>query len=136
MGARIVLLSDLDFPDRLYRGVFGGLGALGRVEDAEAIARALRGGKPETPAALTFQQFAAARPTNDLEALAACMEGLGRSGRVDSKRLAEIWTPILLVARDLDDLAPDAPKLATQLPTPRLCLLPRPHPPIPAPSRP
>src|SRR5260370_39157998 len=124
MGARIVLLSDLDFPDRLYRAVFGGLGAFGRVEDAEAIARALRGGKAETPAALTFQQFAAARPTNDLEALAACMEGLGRSGRVDSKRLAETWTPILLVAGDRDDIAPDAPKLAAQIPTARLVVIP------------
>src|SRR5260370_16096898 len=136
MGARIGLHSALDFPDRLYRAVFGGLGAFGRVEDAEAIARALRGGKPETPAALTFQQFAAARPTNDLEALAACMEGLGRSGRVDRKRLAEIWTPILLVAGGRDDLPPDAPKLAAQSPTARLRLLPRRAPLHTLPARP
>ena len=124
MGARIGLQSALDFPDRLYRAVLGGLGAFGRVEDAEAIARALRGGKPETPSALTFQRFAAARPTNDLEALAACMEGLGRSGRVDGTRLATIWTPILLVAGDRDDIAPDAPKLAAQIPTARLVMIP------------
>jgi pimeloyl-ACP methyl ester carboxylesterase len=39
MGARIGLQSVLDFPDRLHRAVLGGLGAFGRVEDAEAIAR-------------------------------------------------------------------------------------------------
>src|SRR5260370_23609984 len=125
MGARIGLQSALDFPDRLYRAVLGGLGAFGRVEDAEAIARGLRGGKPATPSALTLQRFAAARPTNDLEALAACMEGLGRSGRVDSKLLADIWTPILLVAGDRDDIAPGAPKLAAQIPTAKLVLIPR-----------
>src|SRR5260370_9712117 len=135
MGARIGLHAALDFPERVYRAVLGGVGAFGRVEDAEAIARALRGGKAETPAALTFQRFAAARPTNDLEALAACMEGLGRSGRADRERLAGIWTPILLVAGDRDDIAPDAPRLAAQIPAARLVMIPgRDHPStVPAP---
>jgi pimeloyl-ACP methyl ester carboxylesterase len=124
MGARIGLQSVLDFPDRLHRVVLGGLGAFGRVEDADAIARALRGGKPETPSALSFQRFAAARPANDLEALAACMEALGRTARVDRQQLAAIWTPILLVAGDLDDIAPDAPKLAARIPTARLVMIP------------
>jgi pimeloyl-ACP methyl ester carboxylesterase len=124
MGARIGLQSALDFPDRLIRVVLGGLGAFGRVEDAEAIAQALRGGKPETPAALSFQRFAAARPANDLEALAACMEALGRTSRVDRKQLEAIWTPILLVAGDRDDIAPNAPKLAAQIPTARLVMIP------------
>src|SRR5258708_20208781 len=78
MGARIGLQSTLDFPDRLYRAVLGGLGAFGRVEDAEAIARALRGGTPETPSALTSQRFAAAPPPNDLQPLPASMEGSRR----------------------------------------------------------
>ena len=124
MGARIGLQSVLDFPDRLHRAVLGGLGTFGRVEDAEAIARALRGGKPDTAAALSFQRFAAARPTNDLEALAACMEALGRTGRADQQQLAAIWTPILLVAGDRDDIAPGAPKLAAQIPTARLVMIP------------
>src|SRR5260370_10016256 len=94
MGARIGLHAALDFPDRLHRAVLGGLGPFGRVVDSAAIARALRGGKPVTPAALTFQRFAAARPTNDLEALAACMEGLGGSGRADRERLAGLLTPL------------------------------------------
>ncbi len=124
MGARIGLQSVLDFPDRLHRAVLGGLGTFGRVEDAEAIARALRGGKPDSAAALSFQRFAAARPTNDLEALADCMEALGRTGRADRQQLAAIWTPILLVAGDRDDIAPGAPKLAAQIPTARLVMIP------------
>ncbi len=85
---------------------------------------ALRGGKAETSTALTFQRFAAARPTNDLEALAACMEGLGRTARVDKHRLAAIWTPILLVAGDRDDIARDVPTLAAEIPTARLVTIP------------
>jgi pimeloyl-ACP methyl ester carboxylesterase len=124
MGARIGLQSALDFPDRMHRAVLGGLGASGGIGEAGAIARALRGGKPETASALTFQRFAAGRPTNDLEALAACMEGLGRSARVDRHQLAAIWTPILLVAGDRDDIALDVPKLAGEIPTARLVMIP------------
>ena len=124
MGARIGLQSVVDFPERLTRVVLGGLGASGGIEEAGAIARALRGGKPETAPALTFQRFAAARPTNDLEALAACMEGLGRTARVDRQQLAAVWTPILLVAGDRDDIARNAPKLAAEIPTARLVMIP------------
>jgi pimeloyl-ACP methyl ester carboxylesterase len=124
MGARIGLQSAIDFPDRLHRAVLGGLGASGGPDEAGAIARALRGAKPETASALTFQRFAAARPSNDLEALAACMEGLGRSVRLDKQQLAAIWTPILLVAGDRDDIARGAPKLAGEIPTARLVMIP------------
>jgi pimeloyl-ACP methyl ester carboxylesterase len=124
MGARIGLQAVLDFPERIRGAVLGGMGVSGAASAAAPIVRALRGGEPETPAALSFQRFATARPSNDLEALAACMEGLGRSGRVDRKRLADIWTPILLVAGDRDDIAPDAPKLAAQIPTARLVVIP------------
>lgn len=124
MGARIGLQSVLDFPERLIRAALGGLGASGGIEEANAIARALRGGKPETASALSFQQFAAGRPTNDLEALAACMEGLGRTARVDGRQLAAIWTPILLVAGDRDDIARDVPTLAAEIPTARLVMIP------------
>ncbi len=124
MGARIGLQSALDLPDRLHRAVLGGLGASGGIGQANAIARALRGGKPETAAALTFQRFAAGRPINDLEALAACMEGLGRTARVDRDQLAAVWTPILLVAGDRDDIARDVPTLAAEIPTARLVMIP------------
>ena len=124
MGARIGLQAVIDFPDRLDRAVLGGLGIGGAVEEAEKIARALRGGEPESPSALSFQRFASARPTNDLEALAACMEGLGHSPGFDPARLAAIKTPILLAVGERDEIAHDATQLAAEIPTTRLVVIP------------
>ena len=124
MGARIGLQGMVDFPDRFRSTVLGGVSTGGAIEEAEAIARALRGGQPETAAALSFQRFASARPTNDLEALAACMQGLGRSERIDRDRLATIKTPVLVVVGDRDEIARNAPKLAERIPTARLVLIP------------
>lgn len=123
MGARIGLQALLDFPERVRRGVLGGLGASGAVEDAEPIARALRGGKPETPSAESFQKFASGRSINDLQALAACIEGLGRSSPLDPARLAAIRKPILLVVGEHDEIARDAAALAGQIPSARLVIV-------------
>jgi len=124
MGARIGLQAVVDFPDRILRAVLGGLGIGGAVEEAEAIARALRGGEPESPSALSFQRFASARPVNDLEALAACMEGLGHSERIETARLAAIRTPILIVVGERDEIAHDANRLADQIRGARLVTIP------------
>jgi pimeloyl-ACP methyl ester carboxylesterase len=124
MGARIGLRAVIDFPDRILRAVLGGLGAGGAVEEAESIARALRGGEPDSPSALSFQRFASARPINDLEALAACMEGLGHSAGFDPGRLAAIGTPILLAIGERDEIAENAAQLAAQIPTARLVVIP------------
>ena len=124
MGARVGLQAVIDFPDRILRAVLGGLGVGGAVEEAEKIARALRGGEPESPSALSFQRFASARSTNDLEALAACMEGLGRSPAVDPARLAAITTPTLLAVGERDEIAHDAAQLAAQIPGARLVVIP------------
>jgi pimeloyl-ACP methyl ester carboxylesterase len=124
MGARIGLHSILDFPDRLRRAVLGGLGSSGAVEEAEQIARALRGGAPESASAHSFQKFASARSINDLEALAACMEGLGLSPQLDTERLATIHTPILLVAGDQDAIAHEVGELARRIPTATLVTIP------------
>lgn len=123
MGARIGLQAVSDFPDRLRRAVLGGIGVTGAVEEAEQIVRALRGGVPEGPSALSFQRFASARPTNDLEALAVCMEGLAQSPTLDRERLAGIRTPILLVAGDRDEIARDVDEFARQIPTARLVVI-------------
>ncbi len=120
MGARIGLQAVLDFPDRLHRAVLGGMGVSGAAEDAAPIVRALRGGKPETVAALSFQRFASGRPTNDLEALAACMEGLAQSSALDWDRLAGVSTPILLVVGDEDAIAHEPERLAQKIPYARL----------------
>ena len=59
-----------------------------------------------------------------MHALAACMEGLGRTTKLDADRLARIQTPILLVAGERDDVAPDAAALADRIPTARLVVIP------------
>lgn len=124
MGARIGLQAVIDFPDRILRAVLGGLDVGGAVAEAESIARALRGSQPDSPSALSFQRFALARPINDLEALAACMVGLGHSPRFERARLAAIQTPILLAVGERDEVARNAAELADRIPTARLVLIP------------
>jgi pimeloyl-ACP methyl ester carboxylesterase len=124
MGARIGLQAVVDFPDRVLRAVLGGIGMSGAIEEAEQIARALRGGEAEGASALSFQRFASARETNDLEALATCMEGMARSASIDPSQLRAIKTPILVVVGDRDAVAHDAAQLAESIPTARLVTIP------------
>lgn len=119
MGARIGLQVAMDHPERLTRAVLGGIGAAGAIDRSDAIARALLAGEPtDDPVAQTFYRFAAARPTNDLRALAACIQGLQPTG--DPARLARIRTPILIVVGDQDNIAHGAPELVELVPTARL----------------
>src|SRR5260370_2854906 len=127
MGARVGLQAVVDFPDRILRVVLGGLGVGGAGGEAEMIARALRGGEPESPSALSFQRFASGRSTNDLEALAACMEGLGHSPGFQPARLATITTPILLAVGERDEVSHAPAQLAPPSPTARLVGIPRRH---------
>ena len=124
MGARIGLQAIVDFPDRVRSAVLGGIGMSGAIEEADQIARALRGGEAEGASALSFQRFASARETNDLEALASCMEGMAKSAAVDTKRLAAITAPVLVVVGDRDEIARDAAQLAESIPTARLVTVP------------
>jgi pimeloyl-ACP methyl ester carboxylesterase len=119
MGARIGLQVVMDSPDRLKRAVLGGIGASGSIRSAEAIAEAFLRGEPgDDPIAQSFYRFASARPTNDLKALAACIRGL--QPQWDPARLSAIGTPILIVAGDRDELAPDAAELVELIPSSRL----------------
>jgi pimeloyl-ACP methyl ester carboxylesterase len=118
MGARIGLQAVLDSPARVEQAVLGGLGISGALEGAQKIARALRGGEPESAIAGRFKRFAAARPENDLEALAACI--VGQQPGLDPATLGAIKTPLLLVVGDLDDIARDAHRLASLIPTAKL----------------
>jgi pimeloyl-ACP methyl ester carboxylesterase len=119
MGARIGLQVVMDSPDRVQRAVLGGIGASGSIRSADAIAEAfLRGEPTDDPIAQSFYRFASARPTNDLKALAACIRGL--QPRWDSAKLSAIQTPILVVAGDRDELAPDAAELVELIPSSRL----------------
>jgi pimeloyl-ACP methyl ester carboxylesterase len=119
MGARIGLQVAMDHPARVTRAVLGGIGTAGAIERSEAIARAFLAGEPtDDPVAQTFFKFASTRPTNDLRALAACIQGLRPNA--DPARLARIRTPILVVVGDQDQIAHGAPELVELVPTARL----------------
>jgi pimeloyl-ACP methyl ester carboxylesterase len=122
MGARIGLEVVLDFPGRVRRAVLGGIGAAGAIDHADEIAHAFRTGEPtDDPVAQSFYKFAAARPINDLIALAACITGL--RPEANPARLAKIRTPILIVVGDRDDIAGGAPELVELIPSARLVTL-------------
>jgi pimeloyl-ACP methyl ester carboxylesterase len=119
MGARIGLEVVLEHAPRVTRAVLGGIGAAGAIDHAPQIARAFRLDEPtDDPIAQTFFKFASARPTNDLEALAACIAGLRPEAHPD--RLARIRTPILVVVGDRDEIARGAPELVELIPSARL----------------
>jgi len=123
MGGRIGLEVVMDHPDRITRAVLGGVGASGAIEHAEEIAHAFRIGEPtDDPIAQTFYKFAAARPDNDLMALAACIRGL-RPER-HPERLGRIRTPILVAVGERDDIARGAPELIEEIPSARLYTIP------------
>src|SRR5260370_12606458 len=123
MGARIGLHVVMDSPARVNGAVLGGRGASGAIGSAEAMAEAFLRGEPgDDPIAQSFYRFASARPTNDLKALAACIKGL--QPQWDRARLSAIHTPILVVAGDRDELAPDAPELVELIPSSLLVTIP------------
>jgi len=122
MGARIGIQCVLDFPTRLRRAVLGGVGFKGALAQAQSIARALRGGVPENPVAKSFYEFAKARPHNDLEALAVCIEAV--SPPFDLDLLKAVTTPILMVVGGNDELVSGAEDLVELMPTARLVIVP------------
>jgi pimeloyl-ACP methyl ester carboxylesterase len=118
MGGKIGVQAMLDFPRRLKRVVLGGVGWGGAFRAAAEIAKALRGGGIDSPVAKTFYDFARARPSNDLDALAACI--LGPQPKPDPTALASITTPVLVVVGDQDDIAFGVDRLIESIPTARL----------------
>ena len=123
MGARIGLEVVLRNPDRIDRAVLGGLGAVGAIGHAAEIAHAFRIREPtDDSVARTFYSFASARPSNDLEALAACIVGL--RPQADPPQLGSVTTPILIVVGDQDELADGAAELIELIPSARLVTIP------------
>jgi pimeloyl-ACP methyl ester carboxylesterase len=118
MGAKIGVQSMLDFPKRLERSVLGGVGWGGAFRAAQEIAKALRGGSIDSPVAKTFYDFAKARPSNDLKALAACI--LGPQPEPEPAALASIKNPVLVVVGGQDDIVSDVDRLIESIPTARL----------------
>ncbi|HEY8840459.1 MAG TPA: alpha/beta hydrolase [Candidatus Dormibacteraeota bacterium] len=68
--------------------------------------------------AKTFYDFARARPSNDLEALAACI--LGPQPEPDPAALGSIKNPVLVVVGDQDDIVSDVDRLIESIPTAQL----------------
>jgi pimeloyl-ACP methyl ester carboxylesterase len=114
MGGRVALRLGAGAPERLDRVVAGGVGRLGAVGAAEAIAERMLGARePGHPIADTFYEFAAARQVNELEALAACIRGLAASPPLDP---GLIRVPVLIVDGDRDQLATGGAELAAAIP--------------------
>jgi len=122
MGARIGLQAVLDFPDRWRTAVLAGLGTRSAIDQAASIARAFRGAKPDTEVAASFYKFASGHRGNDLEALAACIEG--PAPPLDPARLAGVRIPILVVIGERDELVSGAEQLVEEIPTSRLVRVP------------
>jgi pimeloyl-ACP methyl ester carboxylesterase len=115
MGARIGLEAVIAHPDRLRRAVLGGLGRWGGNDRSELVARRMRGDETVTdPAADTFYRFAAARPINDLEALACCI--LGPQPPLTAADLAGITVPVAVMTGDQDPIARGAAELVAEIP--------------------
>jgi pimeloyl-ACP methyl ester carboxylesterase len=122
MGARIGLEAVIAHPDRLRHAVLGGLGGWGGTDRSDVIARRMRGDESVTdPAAEMFYRFAAARPVNDLEALACCI--LGPQPALTDEQLAAVTVPVEIVAGDQDPIARGAPELAARIPHARFVAL-------------
>jgi pimeloyl-ACP methyl ester carboxylesterase len=119
MGARISLEVVIAHPRRVRRAVLGGLGQWDGGGRAELIARRMRGDETVTDeGAESFYRFAAARPVNDLEALACCI--LGPQPPLTDEDLAAIAVPVAIMVGDHDPVARGAPELAARIPGARL----------------
>jgi len=122
MGGRVALRLAAEFGRGLGRVVAGGVGGTGAIGEAEAIAERMLGGRePGNPIADTFYEFAVSRQVNELQALAACIRGLGASAPLD---LSFVRTPVLVVVGDRDELARGGAELAASLPAGRYVELP------------
>jgi len=115
MGARIGLDVVIDHSDRIGRAILGGLGQWGGGDRSDVIARRMRGdASVDDAAAEMFYRFAAARPINDLEALACCI--LGPQRALTGAELASIVVPVAIMVGERDPIARGAPELAAQIP--------------------
>jgi pimeloyl-ACP methyl ester carboxylesterase len=115
MGARIGLEAIVAHPSRMRRAVLGGLGSWDDTDRADVIARRMRGDESVTdPAAEMFYRFAAARPVNDLEALACCI--LGPQPPLTAEDLAAVTVPVAVMVGDQDRVATGGSELASRIP--------------------
>lgn len=118
MGARISCYLALDYPDRVRRLVFAGLGIhmITGMSNSDAIADALLAPSADDvpqPGARAFRIFAE-QTRSDLLALAACI----RSSRapITAQMVAGLTCPVLVAVGSLDDVGGPPEPLAALIP--------------------
>ena len=126
MGAGISLDLLLNHADRFERVVLGGVGGstLEQRADTDVVAAGL---EAEDPASLTSERARAFRAfadqsNNDRRALAACMRRPRQP--TDPAALADVRTPVLVVAGENDTLVGDPGKLAAAIPGAKAVVVP------------
>jgi pimeloyl-ACP methyl ester carboxylesterase len=128
MGARISLhLLTRGKATRVRTAILGGVGerTLGPRRDAAAIADALAAPDPsklDNPVARAFREFAQSNPTNDLLALSAVSRA--QPHPLDRAKLAQVQTPVLVVAGSKDELVGSPQALAAAFPHGRAEIVP------------
>jgi pimeloyl-ACP methyl ester carboxylesterase len=132
MGGYIATSLVTGHPDRFHCAIIGGAGERVLAGDFDelastAIADALASvdGATNNPIAKQFRTFAETLSGNDLKALSAVM----RSGRprVDPARLANIKTPVLVLAGASDPLVGNVKRFSDAIPGSELAQLPGDH---------
>ena len=118
MGARIACWLCHQFPERVNRAVFGGMGAhiYGGRGGYEEIAQALETDEPELIEdkwGRVFRKFADATGSDRL-ALAACIRP--SKYRITPEIVSSIYTPILVAVGSEDDVGGSAEELANAMP--------------------
>jgi pimeloyl-ACP methyl ester carboxylesterase len=118
MGARVAAFMLINHPSRVRRAVLAGLAArmIQGVPGSAAIAEALEAEDLSSVTDLAGRAFRifAMRTGGDLKALAACI----KSSRVKIKEeaLANVKSPVMVVAGDKDELAGDIQPLVDAIP--------------------
>ncbi|MEM1038622.1 MAG: alpha/beta hydrolase [Pseudomonadota bacterium] len=118
MGARITAWLCWQYPDRVHRAVFGGMGEhiYGGRGGYEAIAQALETDDIDgiiDKGALAFRLFAD-RTASDRLALAACIRPSQK--HITPDKMAALKTPVLVAVGGADDVSGRAEPLAEVLP--------------------
>ena len=125
MGARIALQLLLTHPERLRSVVLVAVGArlFDNYETSPMVAamRARDASEIEDPVIQSFRIFAETTG-NDLEALAACAQGMREPLTPD--RLADIRNPVLVLAAGHDELAGDSGPLVDAIPGAKKTVIP------------
>jgi pimeloyl-ACP methyl ester carboxylesterase len=127
MGARIAAFLALQYPQRLHRAIFGGLGSrlVDGFGDQEEVAQALEAPTLDSVSDARTRMFRvfAEQTKSDLHALAACIRGSSQT--LTPAELAGIHHPVLVAVGSNDEVGGSASALAGLLPEGEALEIPR-----------